>query len=457
MAAARPASALALLAALLASAACAPEPERHDLPREWYAAQVDEAGGRFLADANAALRRFQQEVRRSGDPVLYPHYHGSRTVVLAIKQDFIESGTRRRLGLLLEHEARDPELSIVAITDGEPQEIAAALGEGVARRVTLVHAGDDRPSHVTYQFLRDYAPLVRARPSGDGFVTDALLLYRGSTLNKMVDPRLGIRIDRSAEETRRKSALSRALADLYSARLGHDVARLELDVRMDGGNLLSDGRGSCFATGILVAKNRGNAPFVERELREKAGCRRTVFLAAPQRLDFIQHVDTLLAFADAETAILSMPTRYESDRIHTFQNVRRLLELGYRVHLLPRPTASITYTNLLITPGRVYVPQYTMYEVESQRQQAIQQRMAELERRQATDLLSWYLQQPVETRLVRGGEALEADNRRALEVMARLFPDREIVPVDSDETNRTRGSWHCLSHELPERLAPAGS
>jgi agmatine/peptidylarginine deiminase len=268
----------------------------------------------------------------------------------------------------------------------------------------------------------------------------------------MVDRQLGVRLNRSPKTTRDKYALSRQLAALYVERLGRPVPIVEIDLRMDGGNVVTDGRGTCFSTRILLAKNGGDRLGVERALRETLGCQRSIFLAAPQRLDFIQHVDTLLYFADAENVVLSMPARYESEKILEFQNLRRLLELGYRVHRIPRRTASISYTNVLTTRDNVYVPQYTMYKIETREQEAINARVAALERTRQSDIAAWYLGRPVETQAVHGGEALAADNRRALAVMGRLFPERRIVPVNSDETLRTQGSWHCLSHELPDRL-----
>ena len=50
--------------------------------------------------------------------------------------------------------------------------------------------------------------------------------------------------------------------------------------------------------------------------------------------------------------------------------------------------------------------------------------------------------------------ALEDDNQRALDVIARLMPTRRVVPWNSDETLGSLGSWHCLSHGLPEALGP---
>ncbi|HEX5064593.1 MAG TPA: agmatine deiminase family protein [Myxococcota bacterium] len=440
----------AWLCALLASTACHPHDDAsaRDLPREWSEASIDaRTGGRYLAQQRDALRAFQQEVLRAKAPVLFPHYAEPAAVAVAIKRDFIAATARRRLDLLLAHEDGDG-LRILALADGPPDDVRAALGLGDAgERLELVEAPGALPSHVTFPFIRDYAPLVVAKPDGAGFRALGLALFRGPTLNKVVDARLGVRIDRSPRMTDYKLGLSRALVDAYRASFG-PLPVQELALRMDGGNVLSDGRGTCFATSILLAQNRQDRPFVDGELA-RVGCRRVVYLASPQRLDFVQHVDTLLYVADPENVVLSMPTRYESDRIAEFQNVRALLEQGYTVHRLPRPTASITYTNALTTGRNVYVPQYKRYAVESAKQAAVDARAREAQRAGKTELAARLLSLPVDTEKVEGGEELEEANRQALALFAKLLPGREVVPVDSDETNETLGSWHCLTHELP--------
>lgn len=442
---------LALLCALLASAAC-DRPDAagaRDLPREWRDAAIDaQTGGRYLAAPRDALRRRQQEALRAQEPVLYPHYAEPAAVALAVKRDFIAATARRRLALLLEQESRDPDLRIVALADGPRDAVRDALGLGAAgARLELVEAPDGGPSHVTFPFIRDYAPLVVARPDGAGFRAVGLAIFHGATLNKVVDARLGVRIDRSPAMTEYKLGLSRALADAYGSLLG-PLPMQELALRMDGGNVLSDGRGGCFATSILLAQNGQDRPFVDRELG-RVGCRHVLYLASPQRLDFVQHVDTLLYVADPENVVLSMPTRYESDRVAEFQNVRALLEQGYTVHRLPRPTATITYTNALTTRRHVYVPQYTRYAVESARQAEVEARAREASRAGRRELAAQLLSRPVDTQNVQGDAELEAANREALALFGRLLPGREVVPVNSDETNETRGSWHCLTHELP--------
>ena len=191
---------------------------------------------------------------------------------------------------------------------------------------------------------------------------------------------------------------------------------------------------------------------IEKELSDKAGCLRSVFLAAPQRLDSFQHVDTLLYFADPQNVILSMPTLYPSDSQRESRNIETLLSLGYKVHRVPRKTASITYANLLTTRQNVYVPQYSIYQAESDEQLEINRIVETLDRERYRSLLVEYLKRPVKTDNVRGDPELASQNRRALEVVQRLFPRKRVVPVNSDETNQRQGSWHCWSHELPERL-----
>lgn len=449
------AAALGLAPGLFAG--CSGEPvsarSRH-LPSEWTAARVDpEKGGRFLPEKNEELRGFQARLLRSGSSVPYPHYQDSGTIVVALRSDFAH--TARRLQILLENEESDPGLSVLVITDEPPSTASRRIAledGGRSLKVSLVQQSHQYSSHVSFPFLRDYAPLVRVRPAPSGMQTDGLVLFMGSTLNKIVDSRFEIRIERNPQSVLERYQMTQRLVDLYEERLGHPIAIHRLELLMDGGDLITDGRGTCFFTRIFLHKNHRSRRFIEKELREKVGCSRSVFLAAPQRLDFLQHVDTMLYFADPENAILSMPTLYESDLIHEFWNIRELLSLGYKVHRVPRKTASITYTNILTTRKNVYVPQYSVYKVESDEQLQINRKIRELDRERDRDLIARYLRQPVKTLTVPADGEVREDNRRALEVVQRLFPGKRVVGVNSDETVHTLGSWHCVSHELPEAL-----
>jgi hypothetical protein len=457
----RKAIALAAGSALTVSAlqGCSREADPEEdpsLPSAWHTARIDPTtGGRYLPLENSELARFQDRILRSGSSIPYPHYHDSRTVVMAVNSGLINERIRRRVEFLLDNEASDPDLSVLVVTDQSPEIVAERLGvdDGrYAERLSLVQIAHQGPAHVSFPFLRDYAPLVRAKPTPDGARTTGLVLFKESTLNKVIDRRLGVKLERKESTVREKFDLTKKLIDVYKDRIGHPVEIHHLDLLMDGGNLITDGRGTCFFTRVFLDKNDRSRDFIEKELADKAGCLRSVFLAAPQRLDSFQHVDTLLYFADPQNVILSMPTLYESDRIAEFENLRDLLAMGYKVHRLPRKTASITYANILTTTRNVYVPQYSLYKIESREQLAINRRIRKLYRKGQLDLAASLLSQPIRSAVVEADSEVRRDNRRALEVVQRLLPEKRVVPADSDETIHTMGSWHCLTHELPERL-----
>ena len=438
---------------------CSRDEERVEdapVPRAWHSARIDpQTGGRYLPDENRELIHFQDRVLRSQSSIPYPHYHDSRTVVMAIKSGLINERIRRRLRFLLDNEAADPELSVLVVTDQSPGIVAERLGlddSGYSEKLSLVQIAHQGPAHVSFSFLRDYAPVVRAKLTPDGAQTVGLVLFKGSTLNKVVDRRLRIKLERKEATVREKFDLTRNLIDVYKDRIGRPIEIHHLDLLMDGGNLITDGRGTCFFTRVFLDKNDQSRDFIEKELADKVGCLRSVFLAAPQRLDFFQHVDTLLYFADPQNVILSMPTLYDSDRIAEFENLRELLSMGYKVHRLPRKTASITYANILTTKRNVYVPQYSLYKIESGEQLAISQQVRRLYREHKFDRVESLLSQPVRSSVVEADAEASRNNRRALEVVQRLFPEKRVVPADADETIHTMGSWHCLTHELPERL-----
>ena len=99
-------------------------------------------------------------------------------------------------------------------------------------------------------------------------------MFGGSTLNKVIDRELAVSQFRSLEGLRGRLARSRAILDVYTARLPPGVLTDELTTALDGGNLLSDGRGSCFLTEIVLDKNEGDAARIHRDLRDRAGCAR---------------------------------------------------------------------------------------------------------------------------------------------------------------------------------------
>ena len=405
-------------------------PKNPHLPNAWHSARIDPAtGGRYLPDRNEELTRFQERVLRSGAAIPYPHYHDSRTVVMGIRSAGINARTRRRVRLLVDNEQIDPGLTVLIATDEAPDVVAERLElQGIEHRekVSIVRIAHDRPAHITFPFLRDYAPIVRVKSTPDGFQTEGLVLFDGSTLNRVIDHRFGVESRRAKSTIDARFQLTKNLVDFYSERIGHPIQKYYLDLSMDGGNLITDGGGTCFLT--------------------------KVFLDAPQRLDPIHHVDMQLYFADRQNVVLSMPALYEGDRKAEYKNLNELLSKGYKVHRLHRKTASITYANILTTKLNVYVPQYSRYLVESKQQLAINQQIRKLLRRGNVARAKSLMQRSPQTTVIDAAAELSIDNLRALELVQRLLPRKRVVPTDSDDTLRSWGSWHCRTHELPEQL-----
>jgi len=427
-------------------------------PEEWVTAAVDpRTGGRTLEGRQSALTQFQEDVLAARTAIPYPHFADPSTVLIAVKTAFIEPVIRRRLRILLENEA-DSDLEILAITDAPVKRVEAMLRLThlpAWERVSLVQVAHPGSTPVTFPFVRDYAPFVRVRTSASGFEVAGLVLFGGSNLNKVLDHELGLKLYRNLDRVRERRKLSSRLIDIYKERLraaspdSREVLTHKLQTLLDGGNLITDGRGTCFLTRVVIDKNSGDADGVRVDLKDRAGCVRTVFLEAPQRLDVIQHVDTLLYFADPQNVILSMPTLYASDRQLELRNIKTLLDLGYTVHLVPRKTASLTYTNILTTRENVYVPQFTSYIVESDEERKRLGKVRTLDRERDREELIHLLRRRPDTEMLKADALVEADNRRALEVVRALFPQKNVVGVNSDETLGSLGSWHCLTHEFP--------
>lgn len=436
-------------------------PVRNDVgrfPEEWATATVDpRTGGRTLKDRQAKLSRFQDSVLAAHNAIPYPHYANPSTVLMAVKTAFIESSIRQRLRILLENEASS-DLEFIIITDAPVKHVESMLGLAhlpAWERVSLIQVAHPGSTPVTFPFVRDYAPIVRVRASATGFEVAGLVLFGGSNLNKVLDRELDVNLYRNLDRVRERKKLTSRLIEIYKERLraaspdSPEVLTHSLQTLFDGSNLITDGRGTCFLTRVVVDKNSRDAESVRVNLKDRAGCVHTVFLEAPQRLDANQHVDTLLYFSDPQNAVLSMPTMYATDRKRELRNIRTLLGLGYTVHLVPRKTASLSYANILTTRENVYVPQYTSYIVESEEERRRLGKIRSLDRKKDREEIIHLLRQRPVTEMKDADARVKADNLRALEVARALFPEKKVVGVNSDETLGSMGSWHCLAHELP--------
>lgn len=193
-------------------------------------------------------------------------------------------------------------------------------------------------------WVRDFAPIAVEKTSG---------------LIGLVDP------DYIADKRRDDDAVGKPLGSM----LGLPVERLPLIV--EGGNLLSNGRGLLVTTSKLADENTArdlDRAQVEKMLGSAFGARDVVHLE-PLLGEMTGHVDMFVAFTAADTVVVASSTK-NVDRINTEILERNAAELA-DVHVggkplnvvrLPMPPRVFevwrSYTNVIFANGIILVPKY---------------------------------------------------------------------------------------------------
>jgi agmatine deiminase len=197
---------------------------------------------------------------------------------------------------------------------------------------------------------------------------------------------------------------------LMTALRWSDWQRAEVPLLMEGGNLLSDGRGRCVTTDAALESGDGaDADLLKRLLRRYFGCTRTVILPALER-EPTGHVDMYVTITGAGRALVG---RYHPD--DDPENARRLeraaammRRAGFSVTRIPMPANDDgvfrTYTNAAAINGVVLVPIY-----------------------------------PEDV----------GDEVEALALFAAAYPDRHVVPIDASAVITLDGAVHCATMTIP--------
>lgn len=189
-----------------------------------------------------------------------------------------------------------------------------------------------------------------------------------------------------------------------------DWQRAEVPLLMEGGNLLSDGRGRCVTTDAALEGDDGaDADLLRLLLRRYFGCTRTVILPALER-EPTGHVDMYVTIPGPGRALVG---RYHPDDDPT--NARRLdraaammRRAGFSVTRIPMPANDDgvfrTYTNAAAINDVVLVPVY-----------------------------------PEDV----------ADEAEALALFAAAYPGRHVVPIDASLIITLDGAVHCATMTIP--------
>ncbi len=197
----------------------------------------------------------------------------------------------------------------------------------------------------------------------------------------------------------------------------------KVDFVLEGGSIETDGRGTLLTTSkCLLNPNRN--PGMKREeietfLKEKLRIGRILWLdhGELEGDDTDAHIDTLARFVDEETIVYVAcddpeDSHYEElKRMEAQLSTFRTVE-GSPYRLVPLPLPSpvykegrrlpATYANFLVANRSLLLPVY--------------------------------------------GDPRDAEARS---VLARLFPDREVVPIDCSKLIEQGGSLHCVTMQIP--------
>ena len=219
-----------------------------------------------------------------------------------------------------------------------------------------------------------------------------------------------------------EAALDNAINGTLRPRPPYRVSN-ENDFVLEGGSIESDGRGTVFTTSTcLLAPNR-NQPLsrqeIEDQLKRRLHADRIVWLdhGHLEGDDTDGHIDTLVRIAPHNT-LLYVATGDTSD-IHYSDLKAMETQLGslrtnegkpYRLCPLPLPRPIVvdgerlpaTYANYLIINGAVLVPTYGQPD----------------------------------------------NDQKAIDTIAMVFPEREVVPIDSRTIILQHGSIHCCTMQF---------
>ncbi len=204
--------------------------------------------------------------------------------------------------------------------------------------------------------------------------------------------------------------------------------RFDADLIMEGGSLDVNGAGLCLTTEQCLLTPTRNPGFskaqLETYLRDYLGITQVVWLRQGLEGDHTDgHVDTISRFTGPTTVVTSVPVAGTSSNDPNIAAMRENLQILQQVRLpsgepltvleLPRPEEPLaladgqrlpaTYANFYVLNDAVIVPQYG-----------------------------------------------DAQDDKALQVLKKAFPDRQVIGLSSRHLITGGGSFHCLTQQQPK-------
>lgn len=203
---------------------------------------------------------------------------------------------------------------------------------------------------------------------------------------------------------------------------------------LEGGSIHSNGAGRLLVTEeCLLSKGRNpnlTKKEIEDTLKKYLGSREVIWLKRGICGDETDgHVDNICAFSDQNTAILAWADEGEQGEICR-ENYEILKSHGLEVIKLPLPETPVTVT-------KEELDGLEFEEGEDRR---------EVGERLAASYVNFYI--------CNAGVIVpqfgDKNDKVAVEILARTFKDRKIIPVYARDIITGGGNIHCLTQQIPE-------
>ncbi len=216
---------------------------------------------------------------------------------------------------------------------------------------------------------------------------------------------------------------------------------------LEGGSIHSDGEGTVMVTeSCLLSKGRNpklSKEHIEDKLKEYLGAKKVLWLPRGIYNDETnEHVDNVCAFIRPAEVVLGW-TDNESDpqyamSLENFEYLKNVTDAkgrAIKVHKLPIPDHPVLVTESDLS-------NYEFEDGEDDR--TVGERLA-------ASYVNFYFANEAALVPQFGGENTESD-KRALEILKSICPDREIVGIDARPILLGGGNIHCVTQQIPGKM-----
>ena len=142
------------------------------------------------------------------------------------------------------------------------------------------------------------------------------------------------------------------------------------------------------------------------------------------------HVDNICAFSDKNTVILGWTDEAGEQKKRCEADLKILENAGFKVVKLPFPQSPV---------------KFTQYDLDG-----FTYEQGEIERTLNDNLAASYVNFYICNSAVLVPQFNDKNDKTAVEILAKCFPDREIFPFDAREIIKGGGNVHCLTQQIPK-------